>query len=110
MKHLDRKKNGVATNCTYLDQIHDVVPSAQGCEKCSNTGNSWVHLRECLGCGHVGCYDSSLSHRVRNALSFRATLAPDGAVALEASLAATYLDLPAGSTNTVSPFARKRSS
>ena len=49
----------MATNCTHLDQIHDVQPSAQGCEDCLRTGDTWVHLRECLICGHVGCCDSS---------------------------------------------------
>jgi hypothetical protein len=75
----------MATNCTHLDQIHDVEPSAQCCEDCLRTGDTWVHLRECLVCGHVGCCDSSLSHRIRNALSFRAALSPTGIVqALEA--------------------------
>ena len=45
--------------CTHLDQIRDVEPSAQGCEDCLRTGDTWVHLRECLVCGHVGCCDSS---------------------------------------------------
>ena len=45
--------------CTHTDQIRDVQPSAQGCEECLETGDSWVHLRECLVCGHVGCCDSS---------------------------------------------------
>ena len=49
----------MATNCTHLDQIHDVEPSTQGCEECLKTGDWWVHLRECLVCGHVGCCDSS---------------------------------------------------
>jgi len=48
-----------AQQCTHLDQIHDVKPSANGCEECLKTGDSWVHLRECLVCGHVGCCDSS---------------------------------------------------
>ena len=30
-----------------------------GCEECQKTGSSWVHLRLCLTCGHVGCCDSS---------------------------------------------------
>lgn len=30
-----------------------------GCEECLETGSTWVHLRLCLGCGHVGCCDSS---------------------------------------------------
>ena len=45
--------------CTHLDQIKSVTPSAQGCEKCLKTGDTCVHLRECLPCGHVGCCDSS---------------------------------------------------
>ncbi len=49
----------MATACTHIDQIRDVSPSAQGCEDCLKTGDSWVHLRMCLVCGHVGCCDSS---------------------------------------------------
>ena len=45
--------------CTHLDQINDVAPSANGCEECPRMGDTWVHLRECLVCGHVGCCDSS---------------------------------------------------
>ena len=45
--------------CTHLDQIQDVTPSADGCEECLRLGDTWVHLRECLVCGHVGCRDSS---------------------------------------------------
>ena len=45
--------------CTHLDQIRDVNPNTQGCEECLKTGDSWVHLRMCLVCGHVGCCDSS---------------------------------------------------
>jgi uncharacterized UBP type Zn finger protein len=30
-----------------------------GCEECLRAGTSWVHLRLCLTCGHVGCCDSS---------------------------------------------------
>ncbi len=45
--------------CTHLDQIRDVTPSADGCEECLQMGDTWVHLRECLICGHVGCCDSS---------------------------------------------------
>ena len=30
-----------------------------GCEECLAMGDRWVHLRECLACGHVGCCDSS---------------------------------------------------
>ena len=45
--------------CTHLDQIRDVEPSAQGCEDCLRTGDTWVHLRECIVCGRVDCCGSS---------------------------------------------------
>ena len=73
--------------CTHLGQIRDVEPSAQGCEECLRTGDSWVHLRECLSCGHVGCCDSSASLRGRNAILFRAVLSPAGSRSYEVALA-----------------------
>jgi uncharacterized UBP type Zn finger protein len=45
--------------CTHLGTIQTVGPSAPGCEDCLRTGDSWVHLRMCLSCGHVGCCDAS---------------------------------------------------
>ena len=39
--------------------IRDVTPNAAGCEDCLRTGDTWVHLRLCLTCGHVGCCDQS---------------------------------------------------
>ncbi len=45
--------------CTHLSLIRDVTPSADGCEDCLKTGDTWVHLRLCLICGHVGCCDDS---------------------------------------------------
>jgi hypothetical protein len=45
--------------CTHVNQIQNVEPSGQGCEECLKQGTSWVHLRMCLICGHVGCCDSS---------------------------------------------------
>lgn len=40
--------------------IHEVHRPAPGCEDCLRMGvRDWVHLRECLTCGHVGCCDSS---------------------------------------------------
>ena len=45
--------------CTHGDQIREVVPSAAGCEDCLRTGDTWVHLRLCMTCGHVGCCNNS---------------------------------------------------
>lgn len=50
----------MATRCTHLDQIRRVEPGTpEGCAECLESGDSWVHLRLCLSCGHVGCCDSS---------------------------------------------------
>ncbi|MGI8814244.1 MAG: UBP-type zinc finger domain-containing protein [Pseudonocardia sp.] len=46
--------------CAHLDQIRDLGPgTSEGCEDCLREGSSWVHLRRCLSCGHLGCCDSS---------------------------------------------------
>jgi CPA2 family monovalent cation:H+ antiporter-2 len=45
--------------CSHLNQVRRVYPSANGCEDCLRTGDSWVHLRVCLTCGHAGCCDTS---------------------------------------------------
>ena len=46
--------------CKHLSEIRDVTPSTnEGCEECLKIGGTWVHLRECLTCGKVGCCDSS---------------------------------------------------
>lgn len=60
--------------CTHLDQIRNVKPSSWGCEECIALGDTWVHLRECLTCGHVGCCDSSKNHHATN--HFHATQHP----------------------------------
>jgi hypothetical protein len=50
-------------SCEHLEQAADrkaaVIPSGPGCQECLATGGTWVHLRLCLTCGHVGCCDSS---------------------------------------------------
>jgi uncharacterized UBP type Zn finger protein len=45
--------------CPHLGLIRDVTPSALVCEDCLKIGDTWVHLRLCLICGHVGCCDQS---------------------------------------------------
>ena len=45
--------------CTHLNQIKVRQTHKHVCEDCVKTGDSWVHLRMCLTCGHVGCCDSS---------------------------------------------------
>jgi uncharacterized UBP type Zn finger protein len=45
--------------CAHVQLIQAVTPGAQGCEECLKLGDTWVHLRLCLICGHVGCCDNS---------------------------------------------------
>jgi hypothetical protein len=54
--------------CSHMSQINDVEPSAEGCEGCLRRGETWMHLRECLICGHVGCCDQSVPLQRRNPL------------------------------------------
>jgi hypothetical protein len=60
--------------CTHEGEIRDVTPLTEGCAECLEMGDTWVHLRLCLSCGHVGCCDSSKNkHGSRH---FRATHHP----------------------------------
>ncbi len=48
--------------CAHLDEAPEFPPSPitpEGCQECLAEGLSWVNLRLCLTCGHVGCCDSS---------------------------------------------------
>lgn len=45
--------------CTHFQHAGEAKPNTNGCEECLKSGDSWVHLRMCLTCGHVGCCDSS---------------------------------------------------
>jgi uncharacterized UBP type Zn finger protein len=45
--------------CSHIAEIKKVSPHTRGCEECLKMGDTWVHLRLCMNCGHVGCCDSS---------------------------------------------------
>ncbi len=47
------------TKCEHLNEIKEVTPGSGGCEDCLKIGATWLHLRLCEMCGHVGCCDSS---------------------------------------------------
>jgi len=46
------------------EHVKEIVPgvkkSGDVCIECLKLDMRWVHLRECLVCGHVGCCDSSV--------------------------------------------------
>ena len=65
--------------CSHLKKFalptrEPVTPSSHGCQECLDRGDSWVHLRLCLSCGHVGCCDDSPNHHATR--HFRATRHP----------------------------------
>lgn len=45
--------------CTHTSRIRVTNTDSHRCEECVKLGDTWVHLRLCLECGHVGCCDSS---------------------------------------------------
>jgi hypothetical protein len=45
--------------CGHRDQERQVNPADTGCTECKTIGDTWVHLRMCQTCGHVGCCESS---------------------------------------------------
>jgi hypothetical protein len=49
----------MGASCTHLNAVKTDRPNTRGCEECLATGDTWVHLRLCRECGHVGCCDSS---------------------------------------------------
>lgn len=59
--------------CAHIDRIDRDTVTPQppnGCAECLESGDAWVHLRMCAGCGHVGCCDSSPNrHATAHAVS-----------------------------------------
>jgi uncharacterized UBP type Zn finger protein len=49
----------MADTCTHTEEIRNPKPKTRGCEECLKMGDTWVLLRLCESCGHVGCCDSS---------------------------------------------------
>ncbi len=47
--------------CSHLKKADKKTKpnTTDGCEECLILGDTWVHLRLCLSCGHVGCCDNS---------------------------------------------------
>lgn len=62
------------TICEHLKASEDAPPNTRGCEECLKMGDTWVHLRRCVNCGHVGCCDQSKNRHATK--HFRATSHP----------------------------------
>jgi uncharacterized UBP type Zn finger protein len=60
--------------CSHSSEVKTSRPRTDGCEECLAMGDTWVHLRLCRTCGHVGCCDDSRNkHATRH---FQATQHP----------------------------------
>jgi EmrB/QacA subfamily drug resistance transporter len=57
----DAEGRPTGAGCAHLDQVCADLPARtpDGCEDCLRDGTTWVHLRRCLRCGHIGCCDAS---------------------------------------------------
>jgi monovalent cation/hydrogen antiporter len=55
LRSVDRE----TSSCTHGDEYPSPAAPAQECEDCVAEGTTWVHLRRCLECGHVGCCNDS---------------------------------------------------
>ena len=49
----------MANACSHTRYVRTDQPNSRGCEECLASGDTWVHLRLCRTCGHVGCCDDS---------------------------------------------------
>ncbi len=66
----------MSTICSHLDSIKvtELPDEIDGCVDCLAIGGTWVHLRMCETCGHIGCCDQSPNRHAR--AHFRATSHP----------------------------------
>ncbi len=49
-----------AGKCTHIIAVTTVKHAKRHeCEECVKIGGQWVHLRECMVCGKIGCCDNS---------------------------------------------------
>ena len=60
----------MAEPCKHLSMIEcpmpaDAAKSGAVCAECVKIGSDWVHLRQCLTCGVIGCCDSSPHRHAR---------------------------------------------
>ena len=63
LNHLTRgKRKGEVMyekRCEHMKEGPPPAAASEGCAECLAAGRTWVHLRICRACGHVGCCDSS---------------------------------------------------
>ncbi len=52
--------------CEHVESSDlSLMPEEAVCKECVESGDTWVSLRVCKECGHVGCCDSSKNRHAR---------------------------------------------
>lgn len=54
-----REDQADSPQCSHMGQAKTVSYAKRVCPECVQLGDTWVHLRICMICGHVGCCDNS---------------------------------------------------
>jgi low temperature requirement protein LtrA len=52
-------------SCVHIESSSYTPPSERVCRECLDLDLTWVRLRMCLACGHVGCCDDSPARHTR---------------------------------------------
>ena len=60
--------------CSHLNFVLTDAPASAVCEECLAVGDTWMQLRLCRTCGHVGCCDDSKNKHATQ--HFRSTQHP----------------------------------
>jgi len=55
---LNTRQSG-STACPHIAAAREQIYDRRICPECVALGDTWVHLRICMLCGHVGCCDNS---------------------------------------------------
>ena len=57
----------MSATCSHIDSIRltELPDEVAGCADCLAIGGTWVHLRMCQICGHIGCCDQSPNRHAR---------------------------------------------
>lgn len=53
------RDSSIASPCEHYQSEVLVGPPLDGCADCLGIGGTWVHLRQCLTCGHTSCCNQS---------------------------------------------------
>jgi monovalent cation:H+ antiporter-2, CPA2 family len=59
------KRQAGSKACKHTAQAREVSYARRECPECVALSDTWVHLRICMVCGHLGCCDNSKNKHAR---------------------------------------------